>query len=76
MSQGEFTVMRAMDLYYQYLNAGFRLPIGAGTDKMGEGIPVGSNRLCAVHSCSRLRRLAGGSEGREWLRDEWSYVDL
>jgi hypothetical protein len=40
-------VMRAMDLYYQYLNAGFRLPIAAGTDKMGEGIPVGSNRLYA-----------------------------
>ncbi|HEX2524137.1 MAG TPA: hypothetical protein VHP35_18665, partial [Terriglobia bacterium] len=32
MSQAEFTVMRAMDLYYQYLNAGFRLPIAAGTD--------------------------------------------
>jgi hypothetical protein len=47
MSQAEFTVMRAMDLYYQYLNAGFRLPIAAGTDKMGEGIPVGSNRLYA-----------------------------
>lgn len=47
MSQGEFTVMRSMDLYYQYLNAGFRLPIGAGTDKMGDNIPVGSNRLYA-----------------------------
>jgi len=39
--------MRSMDLYYQYLNAGFRLPIGAGTDKMGNDIPVGSNRLYA-----------------------------
>ncbi len=47
MSQAEFTVMRSMDLYYQYLNAGFRLPIAAGTDKMSEGIPVGSNRLYA-----------------------------
>ena len=47
MSQGEFTVMRSMDLYYQYLNAGFQLPIGAGTDKMGDDIPVGSNRLYA-----------------------------
>ena len=47
MSQAEFTVMRAMDLYYQYLNAGFRVPIGAGTDKMGDGIPVGGNRLYA-----------------------------
>jgi hypothetical protein len=47
MSQGEFTVMRSLDLYYQYLNAGFRVPIGAGTDKMGDNIPVGSNRLYA-----------------------------
>jgi hypothetical protein len=47
MSQAEFTVMRSMDLYYQYLNAGFQLPIGAGTDKMSDGIPVGSNRLYA-----------------------------
>ncbi|KPL11780.1 MAG: hypothetical protein AMS26_19545, partial [Bacteroides sp. SM23_62] len=44
MSQIEFTVMRGMDLYYQYLNAGFRLPLTAGSDKMGEDIPVGSNR--------------------------------
>ena len=44
MSQIEFTVMRGMDLYYQYLNAGFRLPITAGSDKMGDNIPVGSNR--------------------------------
>lgn len=47
MSQAEFTVMRGQDLYYQYLNAGFHLPITAGTDKMGENIPVGSNRLYA-----------------------------
>jgi len=47
MSQDEFTLIRAMDLYYQYLNSGFRLPIAAGTDKMGENIPVGSNRLYA-----------------------------
>jgi hypothetical protein len=45
MTQAEFTVMRSMDLYYLYLNSGFRLPIGAGTDKMGDDIPVGSNRL-------------------------------
>ncbi len=44
MSQIEFTVMRGMDLYYQYLNAGFRLPLTAGSDKMGDEIPVGSNR--------------------------------
>lgn len=45
MSQAEFPLMRGMDLYYQYLNAGFRQAIAAGTDKMGENIPVGSNRL-------------------------------
>jgi len=28
-------------------NSGFRIPIAAGTDKMGENIPVGSNRLYA-----------------------------
>ena len=47
MSQAEFTVMRSMDLYYLYLNSGFQLPIAAGTDKMGDDIPVGSNRLYA-----------------------------
>lgn len=40
----EFTVMRGVDLYYQYLNAGFRLPIAAGTDKVGDDVPLGSNR--------------------------------
>jgi len=44
LSQAEFTVMRGVDLYYQYLNAGFRLPIAAGTDKLGEDVPLGSNR--------------------------------
>jgi hypothetical protein len=44
MSQAEFTVMRGVDLYYQYLNAGFRLPIAAGTDKVDEVMPLGSNR--------------------------------
>jgi len=36
-----------LDLYYHYLNAGFRLPMTAGTDKMSEVIPVGSNRFYA-----------------------------
>ena len=40
----EFTPMRGVDLYYQFLNAGFRLPIAAGTDKVGDDIPLGSNR--------------------------------
>jgi hypothetical protein len=47
MSQAEFPVMRAVDLYYQYLNAGFRVPIAAGTDKLDESIPLGSNRTYA-----------------------------
>lgn len=41
----DFAPMRGVDLYYQYLNAGFRLPIAAGTDKSGEDIPIGSNRV-------------------------------
>ena len=45
MPTAEFTPMRGVDLYYQYLNAGFQLPIAAGTDKSGEDIPVGSNRV-------------------------------
>lgn len=40
----QFPPMRGMDLYYQWLNAGFQVPITAGTDKMGNDIPVGSNR--------------------------------
>jgi hypothetical protein len=47
MSQAEFPIMCALDLYYQFLNAGFRLPVGAGTDKFGEEIPLGSNRTFA-----------------------------
>jgi hypothetical protein len=47
MPQAEFPVLRGVDLYYQFLNAGFRLPIAAGTDKFGEEIPLGSNRVYA-----------------------------
>lgn len=47
MPPAEFPVMRGMDLYYQYLNAGFRLPVVAGTDKMDDDIPMGSNRYYA-----------------------------
>ncbi len=47
MSQAEFPTLRGVDLYYQFLNAGFRLPIAAGTDKLGEEIPMGSNRVYA-----------------------------
>lgn len=58
-SQAEFPVMRSMDLYYQFLNAGFRLPIAAGTDKMGEEIPLGSNRTYA--------RVTGAPNYDSWL---------
>lgn len=47
MSQAEFPIMRALDLYYTILNAGFRLPIAAGTDKFVEDIPLGGNRVYA-----------------------------
>ncbi len=39
--------LAGIELYYHYLNAGFRLPAVAGTDKMSEAIPVGSNRYYA-----------------------------
>lgn len=41
----ELPALSGMELYYQYLNAGFRIPLAAGTDKMSERIPVGSSRL-------------------------------
>ncbi len=44
MPPEQFPPMRGMDLYYQWLNAGFNVPITSGTDKMGNDIPVGSNR--------------------------------
>ena len=37
--------MAGIELYYQYLNAGFQIPMAAGTDKMSDRIPVGSSRL-------------------------------
>jgi hypothetical protein len=59
LSQVEFTTMRGMDLYYQYLNAGLQVPITAGTDKMGDNIPVGSNRFYG--------RLAGDASYDNWI---------
>jgi hypothetical protein len=47
MPTAEFPVLRGMDIWYQYLNAGFKLPIVAGTDKMADDIPMGSNRYYA-----------------------------
>ena len=58
-SQAEFPVMRPVDLYYQFLNAGFRLPIAAGTDKCAEEIPLGSNRTYA--------RVTGTPDYASWL---------
>ena len=37
--------LAGIELYYQYLNAGFQIPMAAGTDKMSDRIPVGSSRL-------------------------------
>jgi hypothetical protein len=59
MSMPEFTVMRGVDLYYQFLNAGFRLPIAAGTDKVDDGVPLGSNRTYV--------RAADGADYAGWL---------
>jgi hypothetical protein len=59
MPQAEFPVMRPVDLYYQYLNAGFRVPIAAGTDKFGDDIPLGSNRTYA--------RISGAASYAAWL---------
>jgi hypothetical protein len=35
------------EIYYAYLNAGYRLPIVGGTDKMSSGVPVGLYRTYA-----------------------------
>jgi len=51
--------MRSLDLYYQFLDAGLRLPIAAGTDKFGEEIPLGSNRVYA--------KVAGQAGYASWL---------
>lgn len=59
MPAAEFPVMRGVDLYYQFLNAGFRVPIAAGTDKFYEEIPLGSNRTYA--------RVGGPADYAAWL---------
>ncbi len=41
----ELPVLSGIGIYYQYLNAGFQIPLASGTDKMSERIPVGSSRL-------------------------------
>jgi hypothetical protein len=57
--QAEFPVLRGVDLYYQCLNAGFRVPLAAGTDKFFEEIPLGSNRTYA--------KVAGHASHSNWL---------
>lgn len=54
--------------YYRYLNAGYRLPIAGGTDKMDSGVPVGLYRtyahIPADHEFTYdnwLRALKGGN---------------
>jgi hypothetical protein len=59
MSTAEFTPMRGVDLYYQFLDAGFRLPLAAGTDKLGDDTPVGNNRTYALTK--------GGAGYASWL---------
>ncbi len=59
MSRVEFPELGGMDLYYQYLNAGFHIPIAAGTDKMDNNIPVGSNRLYV--------RIEGKTSYKNWI---------
>lgn len=61
MPTADFAPMRGVDFYYQYLNAGFRLPIAAGTDKSGDDIPVGSNRVYA--RAAKSGGFAGWLEG-------------
>ncbi len=69
MSQAEFPIMRPLDLYYQYLNAGFRVPIAAGTDKFAEDIPLGSNRTYA-----RVGEPAGYAAWLEAIKAGKSFV--
>jgi hypothetical protein len=59
MTTAEFPVLRPVDLYYQFLNAGFRIPVAAGTDKLAEDIPLGSNRTYA--------RIEGPAGYDSWL---------
>lgn len=59
MSLVEFPVLRPVDLYYQFLNSGFRIPVAAGTDKLGDDIPLGSNRTYA--------RVKGPANYASWM---------
>jgi hypothetical protein len=69
LPMAEFTVMRGVDLYYQFLNAGFRVPIAAGTDKLGEDVPLGGNRayVPAKAPFGHADWLEGVKEGRGFV---------
>lgn len=70
MTLSEFPVMRPVDLYYQFLNAGFRLPVAAGTDKFIEDIPLGSNRTYVRAGGARSNYaawLAGARAGKSFI---------
>ena len=67
MPQAEFTTMRSLDLYYQYLNSGFQLPIAAGTDKMDDDIPLGSNRTYVPAAAGYAGWLAGVKAGTGFI---------
>ena len=77
MPLAEFPPMRGVDLYYQYLNAGFRLPLAAGTDKSGEEIPIGSNRVY-VPGKGKLDYAAwlGGHQGGNGIRDQRTHPGI
>jgi hypothetical protein len=66
-SQAEFPVMRSLDLYYTFLNAGFRVPIAAGTDKFYEEIPLGCNRVYVKDATNYASWLAGVKAGRAFV---------
>jgi hypothetical protein len=64
----ELPALAAIDLYYQYLNAGFRLPLASGTDKMGDDIPVGSSRMYVkTKESSYDAWIAGLKEGNGFI---------
>jgi hypothetical protein len=57
---GQLHQDRAFSEYYRYLNAGFRLPLAGGTDKMSNDVPIGLSRTYV-----RL------SESQDFSFDSW-----
>ena len=50
----------AMDLYYKFLNCGFKLPVSAGTASGVKSVPLGYDRVYV--------KLSGGFSYHEWFR--------